>query len=181
MASVPGPTTPDAEQVLMPEDATQARAVARSRRSRRHGKGSRTPGYMELLTEQNYVHHVLRMPRTTWPDPVRLQRRLGTSTRRSSVHCRRPKPRWASAQTTKTGERDRLAEAPRVDVPHQGYRRPARHRLIRRTWQRMARQAAEGPLHCLSDRQPPAICVRTTTVDFAGSLVESGRLGKKHP
>jgi proline iminopeptidase len=28
------------------------------------------PRYMELLTEQHYVHHVLRMPETDWPDPV---------------------------------------------------------------------------------------------------------------
>jgi proline iminopeptidase len=29
------------------------------------------PRYMELLTEQHYVHHVLRMPEADWPDPVR--------------------------------------------------------------------------------------------------------------
>lgn len=28
------------------------------------------PRYMELLTEQHYVHHVLRMPPHEWPDPV---------------------------------------------------------------------------------------------------------------
>jgi proline iminopeptidase len=28
------------------------------------------PRYMELLYEQHYVHHVLRMPAAEWPDPV---------------------------------------------------------------------------------------------------------------
>ena len=28
------------------------------------------PRYMELLIEQHYVHHVLRMPPDEWPDPV---------------------------------------------------------------------------------------------------------------
>jgi proline iminopeptidase len=28
------------------------------------------PRYMELLLEQHYVHHVLRMPADQWPDPV---------------------------------------------------------------------------------------------------------------
>jgi proline iminopeptidase len=28
------------------------------------------PRYMELLLEQHYVHHVLRMPPEDWPDPV---------------------------------------------------------------------------------------------------------------
>ena len=28
------------------------------------------PRYMELLMEHHYVHHVLRMPATEWPDPV---------------------------------------------------------------------------------------------------------------
>jgi proline iminopeptidase len=28
------------------------------------------PRYMELLLEQHYVHHVLRMPVDQWPDPV---------------------------------------------------------------------------------------------------------------
>jgi proline iminopeptidase len=28
------------------------------------------PRYMELLIDQHYVHHVLRMPAAEWPDPV---------------------------------------------------------------------------------------------------------------
>jgi proline iminopeptidase len=28
------------------------------------------PRYMELLMEHHYIHHVLRMPATEWPDPV---------------------------------------------------------------------------------------------------------------
>jgi proline iminopeptidase len=28
------------------------------------------PRYMELLTQQHYVHHLLRMPADQWPDPV---------------------------------------------------------------------------------------------------------------
>jgi proline iminopeptidase len=29
------------------------------------------PRYMELLGEQHYIHHVLRIPEADWPDPVR--------------------------------------------------------------------------------------------------------------
>ncbi len=32
--------------------------------------GTEDPRYMELLMEQHYVHHVLRMPPETWPDAV---------------------------------------------------------------------------------------------------------------
>ena len=56
-----------AEQVLMPEDGP-GRAlrdpVVRGER------GHREPADMELLLEQHYVHHILRMPVEDWPDPV---------------------------------------------------------------------------------------------------------------
>ena len=31
------------------------------------------PKYMELLMEQHYVHHVLRMPPADWPDPAQRE------------------------------------------------------------------------------------------------------------
>jgi proline iminopeptidase len=67
MASVPAYNA-YAEQVLMPK-MDQA-ALAEVKALEAAGK-IEDPRYMELLTEQHYVHHVLRMPPADWPDPVR--------------------------------------------------------------------------------------------------------------
>ncbi len=66
MASVPAYNA-YAEQVLMPE-MDQA-ALAEIKALEAAGE-IEDPRYMELLVEQHYVHHVLRMPRGDWPDPV---------------------------------------------------------------------------------------------------------------
>jgi proline iminopeptidase len=66
MASVPAYNA-YAEQVLMPT-MDQAK-LAEIKALEAAGK-IEDPRYMELLTEQHYVHHVLRMPPADWPDPV---------------------------------------------------------------------------------------------------------------
>jgi len=66
MASVPA-CNAYAEQVLMPQ-MDQA-ALAEIKSLELSGE-IENPRYMELLTEQHYVHHVLRMPTGDWPDPV---------------------------------------------------------------------------------------------------------------
>jgi proline iminopeptidase len=66
MASVPAYNA-YAEQVLMPQ-MDQA-ALAEIKALEAAGQ-IEDPRYMELLTEQHYVHHVLRMPPADWPDPV---------------------------------------------------------------------------------------------------------------
>lgn len=56
-----------AEQVLMP--AMDQVALAEIKALEAAGDTA-NPRYMELLMEQHYVHHVLRMPAEDWPDPV---------------------------------------------------------------------------------------------------------------
>jgi proline iminopeptidase len=66
MASVPAYNT-YAERVLMPQMDQAALAEIKSLE---HSGEIENPRYMELLSEQHYVHHVLRMPTGDWPDPV---------------------------------------------------------------------------------------------------------------
>jgi proline iminopeptidase len=56
-----------AEDVLMP--AMDQTALAEIKRFEAE-KDYDNPRYMELLIEQHYVHHVVRMPADQWPDPV---------------------------------------------------------------------------------------------------------------
>jgi proline iminopeptidase len=56
-----------AREVLMP--AMDPAALAEIQRLEAAGAFAE-PRYMELLVEQHYVHHVLRMPPDQWPDPV---------------------------------------------------------------------------------------------------------------
>jgi proline iminopeptidase len=67
MSSVPAYNA-YAEQVLMPQMDQAALAEIKSLEA---AGEIENPRYMELLTEQHYVHHVLRMPEADWPDPVR--------------------------------------------------------------------------------------------------------------
>jgi proline iminopeptidase len=66
MSSVPAYNA-YAEQVLMPEMDQAALAEIKSLEARGE---TGNPRYMDLLNEQHYVHHVLRMPVDDWPDPV---------------------------------------------------------------------------------------------------------------
>ena len=66
MSSVPAYNA-YAEQVLMP--AMDQPALAEIKALEAAGQ-IEEPRYMELLIEQHYVHHVLRMPHEDWPDPA---------------------------------------------------------------------------------------------------------------
>ncbi len=66
MSSVPAYNA-YAEQVLMP--AMDPAALAEIKSIEASGDTG-NPRYTELLLEQHYVHHVLRMPVSDWPDPV---------------------------------------------------------------------------------------------------------------
>ncbi|HEY2549947.1 MAG TPA: proline iminopeptidase-family hydrolase [Streptosporangiaceae bacterium] len=66
MASVPAYNA-YAEQVLMPAMDQQALAEIKDLEAR---GDIENPRYMDLLNEQHYVHHVLRMPLADWPDPA---------------------------------------------------------------------------------------------------------------
>ena len=56
-----------AHNVLMPQMDQEELAEIKDMEA--HGDTA-NPRYMDLLTEQHYVHHVLRMPVDDWPDPV---------------------------------------------------------------------------------------------------------------
>ena len=66
MASVPAYNA-YAEQALMPKMDQAALAEIKSFEAKGDTDNAR---YMELLTAQHYIHHVLRMPEPDWPDPV---------------------------------------------------------------------------------------------------------------
>jgi proline iminopeptidase len=67
MSSVPAYNA-YAQQVLMPEMDPAALAEIMSLEEKGE---TENPRYMELLGEQHYIHHVLRIPEPDWPDPVR--------------------------------------------------------------------------------------------------------------
>jgi proline iminopeptidase len=56
-----------AEQALMPQMDQAALAQIKSLEA---AGQTDDPRYMDLLTEQHYIHHVLRRPAADWPDPV---------------------------------------------------------------------------------------------------------------
>ena len=66
MSSVPAYNA-YAEQVLMPQMDQGALAEIKSLEA---SGDIDSPRYMNLLNEQHYVYHVLRMPIADWPDPV---------------------------------------------------------------------------------------------------------------
>jgi proline iminopeptidase len=66
MSSVPA-YNEYAQQVLMPEMDPEALAEIQSMEA---SGDVADPRYMELLLDEHYVHHVLRMPVDEWPDPV---------------------------------------------------------------------------------------------------------------
>ncbi|MDQ2877133.1 MAG: proline iminopeptidase-family hydrolase [Actinomycetota bacterium] len=66
MSSVPAYNA-YAEQALMPGMDQAALAEIKALET---GGDIENPRYMELLSEQHYIHHVLRMPAADWPDPA---------------------------------------------------------------------------------------------------------------
>jgi proline iminopeptidase len=110
MASVPAYNA-YAEQVLMPE-MDQA-ALAEIKALEASGQ-TEDPRYMELLAEQHYVHHVLRMPPEQWPDPV--QRGFAHINPDIYVSMQGPSELGISA-SAKLAHWDRTAELASIDVP----------------------------------------------------------------
>ena len=110
MSSVPAYNA-YAEQVLMPQMDQAALAEIKSLEA----KGDiENPRYMELLTEQHYVHHVLRMPTGDWPDPV--QRGFAHINPAIYVSMQGPSELGISAEA-KLAHWDRTAELASIDVP----------------------------------------------------------------
>jgi proline iminopeptidase len=110
MASVPAYNA-YAEQVLMPE--MDAGALAEITALEAAGK-TEDPRYMELLTEQHYVHHVLRMPSAEWPDPV--QRGFAHINPAIYVSMQGPSELGMSSGA-KLARWDRFGDLPSIEVP----------------------------------------------------------------
>jgi proline iminopeptidase len=110
MASVPAYNA-YAEQVLMPQMDQGALAEIKSLEA---AGDTDNPRYMELLIEQHYVHHVLRMPPADWPDPV--QRGFGHINQEIYVSMQGPSELGIS-QDAKLAHWDRFADLSSIEVP----------------------------------------------------------------
>ncbi|HZO21637.1 MAG TPA: proline iminopeptidase-family hydrolase [Steroidobacteraceae bacterium] len=98
-----------AHKVLMP--AMDQKALAEILRLEAAGRYE-DPRYEELLTQNFYVYHVLRMPPDQWPDPV--LRAFRKTNRKLYVPMQGPSEMGASGKLEKW---DRTADLPRITVP----------------------------------------------------------------
>jgi proline iminopeptidase len=110
MSSVPA-YNEYAEQVLM-QQMDQA-ALVEIKQLEADGD-TENPRYMELLIEQHYVHHVLRMPPEEWPDPV--QRAFAHVNQAIYVPMQGPSELGSSPEA-KLARWDRTEELASIDVP----------------------------------------------------------------
>jgi proline iminopeptidase len=110
MSSAPAYTA-YAEQVLMPEMDQGALAEISSLEA---AGDTDNPRYMELLYEQHYVHHVLRMPPDEWPDPV--QRGFAHINPEIYVSMQGPSELGMSSEA-KLADWDRTGQLSSIDVP----------------------------------------------------------------
>jgi proline iminopeptidase len=110
MSSVPAYNA-YAEQVLMP--AMDQAALAEIKAMEASGDTD-NPRYLELLLEQHYIHHVLRMPVAEWPDPV--QRGFAHINPAIYVSMQGPSELGISANA-KLAAWDRTDDLPLIEVP----------------------------------------------------------------
>jgi len=110
MSSVPAYNA-YAEQVLMP--AMDQAALAEIKSMEASGDTG-NPRYMELLLEQHYIHHVLRMPVEEWPDPV--QRGFAHINPAIYVSMQGPSELGISADA-KLAAWDRTGDLEKIEVP----------------------------------------------------------------
>jgi proline iminopeptidase len=110
MSSVPAYNA-YAEQVLMPEMDQEALAEVKSLEA---AGDTDNPRYMELLLEQHYVQHVLRMPPADWPDPV--QRGFAHINQEIYVSMQGPSELGIS-QDAKLARWDRFSDLSAIGVP----------------------------------------------------------------
>ena len=68
---------------------------------------------MELLMEQHYVHHVLRMPPDEWPDPVQR----GFAHINPAIYVPMQGPSELGIGGSKLRDWDRTADLDKIDVP----------------------------------------------------------------
>jgi proline iminopeptidase len=110
MSSVPAYNA-YAEQVLEP--AMDQDKLAEIKSLEASGQ-TEDPRYMELLLEQHYIHHVLRMPQDEWPEPV--GRMFGHINQQIYVSMQGPSELGISANA-KLANWDRFDDLASIDVP----------------------------------------------------------------
>jgi proline iminopeptidase len=110
MSSVPAYNA-YAEQVLMPRMDQAALAEIKAFEA---SGDIENPRYMELLREQHYVRHVLRMPAADWPDPV--QRAFAHINQAIYVSMQGPSELGISS-AAKLAHWDRTGELASIEVP----------------------------------------------------------------
>jgi proline iminopeptidase len=98
-----------AEDVLMP--AMDQTALAEIKRFEAE-KDYDNPRYMELLIEQHYTHHIVRMPANQWPDPV--NRALNKINKSIYIPLQGPSELGLSGLLEQW---DRTADLARISVP----------------------------------------------------------------
>lgn len=110
MASAPGYNA-YAREVLMPPMDQEALAEIKSLEAAGDTANAR---YEELLMEQHYVHHVLRMPVDAWPDPVVR----GFSHINQAIYVRMQGPSELGIAADATlASWDRFDDLARIEVP----------------------------------------------------------------
>ncbi len=110
MASVPAYNA-YAERALLPQMDQEALAEIKALEARGEIED---PRYMELLIEQHYVHHVLRMPAGEWPEPV--QRGFAHINPAIYVPMQGPSELGIAADA-KLAHWDRVGELASIEVP----------------------------------------------------------------
>jgi proline iminopeptidase len=110
MASVPAYNA-YAREVLMPPMDQQALAEIQALEA---AGDTENPRYEELLMEQHYVHHVLRMPVEAWPDPV--VRGFSHINRAIYVRMQGPSELGMAADAT-LASWDRFDDLAQIEVP----------------------------------------------------------------
>ncbi len=110
MSSVPAYNA-YAEQVLMPP---MDQAALASIKAFEAAGDTENPKYMELLLEQHYVHHVMRLPPADWPDPA--ERAFAHINRAIYVSMQGPSELGISADAS-LAHWERTAELASIQVP----------------------------------------------------------------
>jgi proline iminopeptidase len=98
-----------AANVLMP--AMNQKALAEIKQLEAAGRYD-DPRYEELLMENFYIEHILRMPSAQWPDPV--TRAFSKINKKIYIPMQGPSEMGASG---KLGAWDRIADLPKIAVP----------------------------------------------------------------
>ena len=100
-----------AQDVLMPQMDQDALAEIKAFEA---NGDIENPRYMQLLVDQHYVHHVLRMPPDVWPDPVQR----GFDHINPAIYVKMQGPSELGISTDATlANWDRVADLASIDVP----------------------------------------------------------------